>query len=65
MPSNSTELLGEGGGTQSEAEKCKFDGTSTHLTERGIKTLFDAQLEQLGNLDSKNPDGAAIYSAWL
>ena len=65
MSSNSSELLGEGGGAQSEAEKCKFDGTSTHLTERGIKTLFDANRERLGNLYPKIPDGSEIYVAWL
>jgi hypothetical protein len=65
LSSNSAELLAEGRGAQSEAEKRKRKGASAHRLKRETKTSFDARPEQLGNLDPKIPDGSEIYVAWL
>jgi hypothetical protein len=62
---DSTELLAEGGGAQSEAEKRELDDTSKHRAEGETKTSFDARSEQLRNFYPKIPDGAASYATSL
>jgi len=64
LPSNSAELLAEGRGAQSEAEKRKAEGASSDRPEK-TKTFFDAQRERLGNLYPEIPDGSEIYVARL
>jgi len=64
LSSNSSKLLAEGGGAQSEAEKRKTEGASSDRPEK-TKTFFDARPERLGNLFPKIPDGSEVYVARL
>jgi hypothetical protein len=64
LSSNSAELLAEGGGAQSEAEKYKFEGASCDRPEK-TKTFFDPRTEQLGNFYPNIPDGSEVYVARL
>ena len=65
LSSNSSELLRKRRGAQNKGEKSKPKGSSSDRPKRGVKTLFDAQRERLGNLCPKIPGRSEVYVARL